>query len=137
MRFLVDAQLPPALARFLTENMREFYQKAIHHFRTSCGYEGLVSCGNWRTADESLLGPLEQYCYTAGDVIDHHGYFDHNHKGEGATWSVRPEHNFSSQSALTLQYANPLPFVEVDGYPSMISEIGWPMPNMYLSLIHI
>jgi len=27
MRFLVDAQLPPALARFLAENMRE---DAIH-----------------------------------------------------------------------------------------------------------
>ncbi|MBN1816536.1 MAG: hypothetical protein JW828_04200, partial [Sedimentisphaerales bacterium] len=117
--------------RFLMENMRAFYQKAIDHFRMPCGYEGLISCGNWRTADESLLGHLEQYCYTAGDVIDHHGYFDHNHKGEGATWSVRPGHTFASQSALSLQYANPLPFVEVDGYPSMISEIGWPMPNMY------
>jgi len=117
--------------RFLAENMRGFYDKAINHFRTECGYEGLVSCGNWRTADASLLDPLEQYCYTAGDVIDHHGYFDHNHKGDGATWSVRPGHTFASQSALHLRLANPLPFIEIDGRPSITSEIGWPMPNMY------
>ncbi len=117
--------------RFLTENMRGFYEKAISHFRTECGYTGLVSCGNWRTADASLLDPLEQYCYTAGDVIDHHGYFDHNHKGDGATWSVRPGHTFASQSSLHLRLANPLPFIEIDGRPSITSEIGWPMPNMY------
>ncbi len=117
--------------RFLTENMRGFYQKAIDHFRTSCGYEGLVSSGNWRTADPGLLEPLEQYCYSVGDVIDHHGYFDHNHKGDGANWSVRPGHTFTSQSAIRLQYANPLPYIEIDGHPSIVSEIGWPMPNMY------
>jgi hypothetical protein len=117
--------------RFLTENMRGFYARAIGYFDAECGYDGLVSCGNWRTADASVLGPLEQYCYTAGDVIDHHGYFDHNHKGDGANWSVRPGHTFSSQSALSLRDANPLPYVEVDGHPNIISEIGWPMPNMY------
>jgi hypothetical protein len=117
--------------RFLTENMRGFYQKAISYFSTECGYKGLVSCGNWRTADASILDPLEKYCYTAGDVIDHHGYFDHNHKGEASGWSVRPGHTFTSQSALHLRDANPVPYVETDGHPNIISEIGWPMPNMY------
>ncbi len=117
--------------RFLTENMRAFYERAIAHFADECGYDGLVSCGNWRTADPSLLGPLEEYCYTAGDVIDHHGYFDHHHEGDGANWSVRPGHTFASLSALGLNAANPLPYIEIDGYPAMISEIGWPMPNMY------
>ncbi len=117
--------------RFLTENMRGFYEKAIAYFRGECGYGGLVSCGNWRTADAGVLGPLERYCYTAGDVIDHHGYFDHGHEGENSGWSVRPGHTFSSMSALGLRRENPLPYVEIDGYPSIISEIGWPMPNMY------
>jgi hypothetical protein len=116
---------------FLTENMRGFYEEAIARFRDEGGYTGLTSCGNWRTADASLLGPLERYCYTAGDVIDHHGYFDHNHKGDSASWSVRPGHTFTSQSALSLREANPLPYVEIEGHPGIISEIGWPMPNMY------
>ncbi len=117
--------------RFLTETMRGFYERAISEFEAECGYDGLVSCGNWRTADPSVLEPLEQYCYTAGDVIDHHGYFDHGHQGQGAGYSVRPGHTFQSVSALGLGAANPLPYIEVDGHPDIISEIGWPMPNRY------
>jgi len=116
---------------FLTENMRSFYEKAASYFREKCHYEGLVSCSNWHTADARMLDALERYCYTAGDVIDRHGYYGHNHKGEFASWSVRPGHTFESQSALHLREANPLPYVETDGYPHIISEIGWPMPNMY------
>lgn len=116
---------------FLAENMRSFYQQAVSHFREKCHYQGLVSCSNWHTADPRLLDALERYGYTAGDVIDRHGYFDHNHKGDSASWSVRPGQTFESQSALHLRHPNPLPYVETDGYPHIISEIGWPMPNRY------
>ncbi len=117
--------------QFLTENMRDFYGQAVDFFRNKCNYRGLVSCSNWHTADARMLDALERYCYTAGDVIDHHGYYDHQHQGEGASWSVRPGNTFRSQSALHLRDANPLPYVETDGYPHITSEIGWPMPNMY------
>jgi len=117
--------------QFLTENMRGFYQQAVAYFKEECHYEGLVSCSNWHTADARTLDALERYCYTAGDVIDHHGYFDHGHKGESASWSVRPGQTFQSQSALHLRQANPLPYVETDGHPHITSEIGWPMPNAY------
>jgi hypothetical protein len=119
--------------RFLTENMRGFYETAIRHFRQECRYDGLVSCSNWHVADPSKLDALERYCYTAGDVIDHHGYFDHGHKGDSASWSVRPGQEFTSQSAIHLKQANPIPYVETDGHPHIISEIGWPMPNAYRS----
>ena len=119
-------------AAFLTDNMREFYAQASKKFK-SFGYDGLISCGNWHTADSKTLGALERYCYTAGDVIDHHGYFDHGHKGQFASWSVRPGDTFTSQSALHLKQANPLPYVETDGHPHIISEIGWPCPNAYRS----
>lgn len=117
--------------QFLTDNMRGFYEQAVDFFREKCHYKGLVSCSNWHTADARMLDALERYCYTAGDVIDHHGYYDHNHEGEHASWSVRPGHTFRSQSALHLRKRNPLPYVETEGYPHIISEIGWPMPNMY------
>lgn len=117
--------------QFLTENMRGFYGQAVDFFRNECNYRGLVSCSNWHTADARMLDALERYCYTAGDVIDHHGYYDHHHQGESSSWSVRPGHTFRSQSALHLREANPLPYVETDGYPHITSEIGWPMPNMY------
>ncbi len=117
---------------FLTENMREFYQMAIKKIN-GYGYKGMISCGNWHTADSTTLDALERYCYTAGDVIDHHGYFDHNHKGQFASWSVRPGDTFTSQSALKFTHGNPLPYVETDGHPHIISEIGWPAPNAYRS----
>ena len=117
--------------RFLTENMRGFYEATRARFRSKYGYTGLVVCSNWHVADASLLDALERYCYTTGDVIDRHGYFDHDHKGDGASWSVRPGHEFVSRSALFLDRNNPLPFVETRGYPHIVSEIGWPLPNMY------
>jgi hypothetical protein len=117
--------------QFLTEQMRLFYQQACDHMRNKDGYDGLISCGNWHVADPATLDALERYCYTVGDVIDHHGYFDHGHEGENASWSVRPGQTFRSQSALNLKQANPLPYVETLGYPHIVSEIGWPMPNMY------
>ncbi len=117
--------------RFLTENMRGFYEDARTRFRTKYGYTGLISCSNWHVTDASMLDALERYCYTAGDVIDHHGYFDHDHKGEGAAWSVRPGHEFASRSALLLDRANLLPYVETRGHPHIVSEIGWPLPNVY------
>ena len=117
--------------QFLTENMRGFYQRAATYLREKCGYDGLISCSNWHVTDARMLDALERYCYTAGDVIDHHGYYDHNHQGDAASWSVRPGQNFQSQSALHLREPNPLPYVETDGYPHITSEIGWPLPNMY------
>ncbi|MBN2023135.1 MAG: hypothetical protein JW809_10115 [Pirellulales bacterium] len=116
---------------FLSGNMRDFHRRAIDHFRARCGYAGLVCCGNWHTADPRTLDALERHGYTAGDVIDHHGYFDHGHQGEAASWSVRPGQTFESRSALHLRDANPLPYVETDGYPHIVSEIGWPRPNAY------
>ena len=116
--------------RFLTHNMRHFYERAIDRFEMY-GYTGLVSCGNWRTADPSVLEPLEKYCYTAGHVIDYHGYFDHGHEGQASNYSVRPGHTFTSESALKLKHANPIPHIETDGHPNIISEIGWPTPNLY------
>lgn len=116
---------------FLTGNMRGFYLDTIRFFERECGYSGLVSCGNWHVSDPAVLDALERYCYTAGDVIDHHGYFDRGHEGEASSWSVRPGHRFSSQSALHLKTNSPIPFVETEGHPHIISEIGWPTPNMY------
>ena len=116
---------------FLTDNMRGFYEQAIGRFRSEGNYQGLVSCGNWHTADARMLDALERYCYTAGDVIDRHGYFSPPHGGDASSYSVRKGQNFHSESALHLLRNNPLPFVETEGFPSIISEIGWPMPNMY------
>jgi hypothetical protein len=117
--------------RFLTENMRGFYAETVRFFRQECGYAGLVSASNWQVADPQVLDALERYCYTAGDVIDRHGYFDAEHKGDGASYSVRAGHTFANLAATTVPERLPLPFFQVDGHPHMISEIGWTNPNRF------
>ncbi len=117
--------------RFLTEHQRAFFADMARYFHKDLGYGGLVSAGNWKTADAALLDGLERYTYTAGDVIDHHGYFSGTHKGEGANYSVRVGHTFSNLAAVTAPQRLPFQVNRVKGYPHIISEIGWPNPNRY------
>jgi hypothetical protein len=117
--------------RFLSENMRGFYTETKRYFREQCDYPGLVSASNWHVADPEVLDALERYGYTAGDVIDCHGYFGGRHDGEGASYSVRVGHEFTSLAATTVPERLPLPFLQVAGYPHIISEIGWTNPSVY------
>ena len=117
--------------RFLTELQRGFYQDIVRYFREELGTGSLISASNWTVADARMLDALERYTYTAGDVIDRHGYFGGPHEGEGAGYSVRVEHTFESLAAVTVPEQLPLQFVEVEDYPTIISEIGWTNPNRF------
>ncbi|MFC1716536.1 hypothetical protein ACFL6S_22910 [Candidatus Poribacteria bacterium] len=117
--------------RFLAENQREFYTSIIKYFREDLGLGGLVSPSNWHVSDGPMLDALERYTYTAGDVIDRHGYFGGKHEGEGANYSVREGHTFKNRAAVNSPERLPIQFFQIDGYPHTISEIGWPNPNRY------
>ncbi|MCD6351212.1 MAG: hypothetical protein J7M26_03735, partial [Armatimonadetes bacterium] len=117
--------------RFLTELQRGFYQGFVKYLRDDLDCRALVSPSNWHVTDPVLLDALERYTYTAGDVVDKHGYFSGKHQGQGASYSVREGHTFSSLAAVTVPDRLPLQFLQVGGYPQMISEIGWPNPNRY------
>ncbi len=117
--------------RFLTELQRGFYEDTVRHIREDLGAGSLVSCSNWTVADARLLDALERYTYTAGDVIDQHGYFGGRHEGEGASYSVRVGHTFQDRAAVRSPEALPLRAVQVAGYPHIISELGWTNPNRY------
>ncbi len=117
-----------AQAAFLANLQRGFYEKAIAALRGH-GYDGLTVCSNWHTADPPMLDALERWTYTAGDVIDHHGYFESKHTGSAAAWAVRAGDTFESRSALQNLDALPLRVNQVRGHPQMISEVNWPLPN--------
>ena len=117
--------------RFLTEYQRGFYKDMGLYFKKDLGFKGLISASNWQTADDVVLGPLERYTYTAGDVIDRHGYFGGSHKGEGASYSVREGHSYKDRSGLLEPASLPIQVLQVAGYPHIISELGWPNPNRY------
>lgn len=119
--------------RFLAEHQREFYTSIVNYFKKELGVGGLISPSNWHVSDGPMLDALERYTYTAGDVIDRHGYFGGEHKGEGANYSVREGHTFKNRAAVKAPGNLPIQFFQIDDYPHIISEIGWPNPNRYRS----
>ncbi len=117
--------------RFLATLQKDFYAEAKRYITKDLGYGGLISASNWTVADARTLGALERWTYTAGDVIDRHGYFGGPHKGKGSSYSVRVGHTFQSRSAIRNPQKLPLQVQQVYGYPHIISELGWPNPNRF------
>lgn len=117
--------------QFLAELQRGFYETTVNYLKKDLHVGGLISCSNWTTADPMLLGAVERWTYTAGDIIDSHGYFGGEHKGDGADYSVRVGHTFKDAAAVLSPGALPLRFQQVEGFPQIISEIGFPQPNRY------
>jgi hypothetical protein len=117
--------------QFLAESQRRFYADTAKFLKEECKLGGLVLCSNWITADANMLDAIERWTYTAGDVIDRHGYFDGKHEGDGASYSVRVGHAFAPRAAVTSPDDLPLQVNQVVGYPHIVSEIGWPNPNPY------
>jgi hypothetical protein len=126
---------------FLFELQTGFYQDTITFLR-QLGFKGLITPSNWATASPEVFGPLEKLSYTTGDFIDRHGYFECNHKGDNAAWSVRNGHTYSDRSALRFdapdptkprQFVHPVMDPHYAGKPSMISETTFCRPNRYRS----
>ncbi len=119
--------------RFLAETQRAFYADTRAFLKEELGLRCLVGASNWHVTDARLLDALERYTYAATDIIDQHGYFDPPHDGEASSYAVRVGHTFTSRSALRDPSNLPIQTVQVAGKPQMISEIGWPQPNLYRS----
>ena len=126
-------------AAFLYENQRGFYQQAVTRLR-NLGFKGLITCSNWITANDDILGPLERASYLAGDFIDRHGYFSGLLEGDNAAWSIREGHVYSHRSALGFEsekpgkpreFSHPAFDLKINGLPSMISETTFPRPNQF------
>ena len=117
--------------RFLAGNQREFYGRMVGFFREELGSKSLISCSNWKTADAKVLDPIERYTYTAGDLIDRHGYFGGRHKGPRASFSVGVGDTFADRAGVREPAGVPVQFNLVEGYPHIISEIGWTNPNRF------
>jgi len=128
-------------ASFLLEAQTGFYRDT-YAFLRRLGFKGLIHASNWATASPEVFGPLEKLSYATGDFIDRHGYFECNHKGDNAAWSIRPGHTYSDRSALRFdagepgkpkQFVHPVMDPHYGGKPSMISETTFTRPNRYRS----
>lgn len=125
-------------ATFLMQTQRGFYEEQIKFLR-GLGFKGLITCSNWTTANNEILGPLEKYSYTVGDFMDRHGYFGGPHTGPDSAWSIREGHVFGNRSAYRFEggkpgeydFSHPVVDPKYNGLPSMISETAWTRPNAY------
>jgi hypothetical protein len=128
-------------AAFLLEQQTRFYL-SMHDYIRQLGFRGLIHDSNWATASPEVLGPLEKLSYMTGDFVDRHGYFECNHQGDNAAWSIRAAHTYSDRSALRFdpaepgkpkQFVHPVMDIHYGDKPSMISETTFSRPNRYRS----
>ncbi|NQT19617.1 MAG: hypothetical protein HQ592_07925, partial [Planctomycetes bacterium] len=117
--------------RFLARHQKRFYESMVKFLRDDLGAKSLISCSNWKTADARILDPIERYTYTAGDIIDRHGYFGGKHTGPRAGFSLNAGDTFLDRAGVLEPDKLPITMNQVDGYPHIISEIGWPNPNRF------
>jgi hypothetical protein len=127
-------------ARFLAASQQQFFTEAIAHLRQTLGYKGLIYASNWVTADAEILGPIDKYTNTVGDLMDRHGYFSGPHQGKRAAYSLNAGDTYRDQSALLFQsfsqreafhYDLPIMDLRYNDLPSTITEVNWPLPNRF------
>ena len=118
-------------AVFMAELQKNFYLSMKDYLRNTLKVKSLIVPSNWITADEKILTPIEEWTYTAGDVIDRHYYFQGKHTGEGADWSVRVNHKYEDRSVLFHPAELPFKSVAVSNMPQIVSEFAWNAPNRF------
>ncbi len=123
-------------AEYLATIMRERFEAWQKMIRDDLGYDGPTVCSNWHTADERILGPLDNWANSVCDVMDRHGYASGTHSGDGASYSVRVGQRYQDHSVLRPSKeggSSAFPFVEprYNEKPQMVSELGWPWPNRF------
>ncbi len=118
-------------AEFFTALMREFYGGMKAWLREQCGYEGLVIGSNWKTADERVLGPLDQYANLAVDVTARNTYFNGGCKGPRSSYAIATGQVYRDKSLLRDPQQAILMHIQCADHPHMMTEGLWNMPNRF------
>ena len=115
--------------RFLATVQRQYYADAANFVHQDLGYRGMVVASNWHVSDPAQLDAIERWTYDQADLIDAHGYFAAPHKGPRAAWAVDAGDTFADRGFVDAPELLPLQFVQTEGKPQLVSELGWPAPN--------
>jgi hypothetical protein len=116
--------------RFFTDDIRDFNAGMKQWLRDEVGYDGLVVATNWKTVDERVVGPLDQYGNMAVDVTARNTYFSGPHKRvKFHPWMVGD--SYMDKSLLLEPHAAITMHMQQAGYPHFITEGGWAMPNRF------
>ncbi len=119
---------------FFAELQHDFYAATAAFMRTDCGIKCPITGSNWITADNATLGTLDRWTYTAAGVIDKHGYFGGDHKGDWrAGFSVNAGDTYSDKCALLNPTDIPIGYAQMAHYPNIHTEIAWNKPNRFIA----
>jgi hypothetical protein len=118
--------------QFFTETQKNSYDDLVKYIRTELKAKNAVSCSNWKTADERLMGALEHYTYTAGDVICVNDYFGPEYVTDKQRFYAIDKGDVYNDRLGMLEPQNlPIQLNNMDGYPHMVTEQNWDRPNRF------
>jgi hypothetical protein len=118
---------------FWTRTMFDFNRSMETFLREELRCKQLINAGNWRTADTSRMNDAERWSYTANEVLAVNRYFGGLHEGDNNGWAIVKGQMFTSPSILREPLKFPLNLKRVRGFPMIVTESSWVMPDAYSS----
>ena len=117
--------------QFMTEDLRQWLDRAQAWLKGTVGFKGLVNGGNWKSADPRVLEPLDKYANAVCDVMDRHGVALPSVCDLARFYEIRPGDAYVDTSALRDPVGTPLMDIQYTGKPHIVSEPKKTMPNAF------
>jgi len=115
--------------QFWSETMYAFHRETVDYLRKELGCKSLINATNWKSGDMVRLNDAERWTYTATDVLATNHYFGGMHVGPNEGWAIVNGDQFTSPSALLEPRELPINLKQVKGFPMIVTESAWVMPN--------
>jgi len=118
--------------QFMTEDLRSVLGSFQDYLKAALGYKGLVNGGNWKSANPSVLEPLDKWANAVCDVMDRHGVGWY--KGPikmVKSWTLSVGDIYQDLSPLRDPDGTPLMDTQYAGKVHVISEPKSPLPNRF------
>lgn len=119
--------------RFMASQQYDFYREIHDFYQYGIGCKQLINANNWKTADPTRLNDLERWSNSACEVLAVNRYYAPGHVGENNGWRIDPGHYYQGESALKNPEKLPVNVKQMAGFPMLITESGWNLPNKYQS----
>jgi hypothetical protein len=118
---------------FITETQRDFYHATETYMREELGCKQLINASNWRPAEPVTQFDAERYSYSSNEVMAVNRYMSTTHLGPDGGWAIDVGDRYSNLSCTLSPTSLPLCAKQPVGFPFIITESSWVMPNLYQS----
>jgi hypothetical protein len=118
---------------FLTETQRSFNAEMTAYLHGELGCKQLINAGNWKASDGGHLNDCQRYSDSPCEVIGVNRYYFLPHDGPHNGWAIENGDSFLDQSVLKNPLSFPLTLKQVEGHPTIITEINWMPPISHRS----